>query len=118
MTGENEHAMLLKETGLQMLQKMYFVDATPPESEEKIAGDVESKYRKRWWFAKVLLSFDFLFPFISDQSLKDKINKAREKWTDDEFTKRVRPTLKEDIMYADGLIVEVATYFGLPLSKE
>lgn len=101
----------LKNFGLDMLRKMIDVDSTPPSSDEKIPSNVESKYRKRWWFGKVVLSFSFVIPYIEDDDLKNKLTEAIVLWTDDGFTKRSRPTYHEDIKKADLLIKEVLNYF-------
>lgn len=114
---EPETAPEFKTLGLEMLQKMLVVDATPPTSNKKIPSSVESKYRKRYWFGKVLLSFDFLLPFIDNQELKNKIAVLKKKWTSPEFTLRTRLTKKEDIDEADQLIEEVLTFFGIDLKE-
>lgn len=100
-----------KQAGLEMLQKMYRLDATKPGDEKIEEG--ESKYRKRRFFGNVLFSFWFLKPYITDQALRAKIDQVKKEWTDPVFTARSRPTKEEDIKQADELIVEVLRYFGI-----
>lgn len=100
-----------KQAGLEMLQKMYRLDATEPGDEKIEEG--ESKYRKRRFFGKVLLSFSFLQPYITDQALQAKIDQVKKKWTDPAFTARSRLTKQEDIKQADELIVQVLYHFGI-----
>jgi len=90
----------LKNIGLTQLKNLLAVDATPPVNDERIPGNVESKYRKRAWFSKVLLSFSFILSCISDQDLITEIESVKKQWTDSEFTKRAR------------LITKVLVYFN------